>query len=416
MPRRIILPLLLLALSVLSAQAAYKAFWVTEAISGITVGPVVNKPGNRFVAGGSSWVVLDSRPGEINFADARTLAVQGPYALAEQHMFELGELAYVFTRVEDYKGDRPGDDASRVSQARRAPAQKAEEPGSRDLPERWVLGPVPSTNPAAHKDAVEPWSIPTLSLRPAVVGFVDLVDKVQYDWKLGGLSGSRKQSLQVVRAGVSGEWNGFHADLGISTGGKTSGTLVKDGLAVSRLRIRGGKGLFAEAGYDYSFLLDDEWSVSVGGAASWQRIGADISAHCARKVSEASSPFVYVLDDAGNVAIEQSAEGQADTYEFGDWSSDLTIEDLRVAAAVGLRYDQWYWGLGARFQLDCFGDVSADVDIPALNGSYGLSAKRSQPVSLVLSGWYSPVDNWYAIGALSFGGETRFRVGVGYFF
>ena len=258
MPRRIILPLLLLALSVLSAQAAYKAFWVTEAISGITVGPVVNKPGNRFVAGGSSWVVLDSRPGEINFADARTLAVQGPYALAEQRMFELGELAYVFTRVEDYKGDRPGDDASRVSQARRAPAQKAEEPGSRDLPERWVLGPVPSTNPAAHKDAVEPWSIPTLSLRPAVVGFVDLVQKVQYDWKLGGLSGSRKQSLQVVRAGVSGEWNGFHADLGISTGGKTSGTLVKDGLAVSRLRIRGGDGLFAEAGYDYSFLLDDD--------------------------------------------------------------------------------------------------------------------------------------------------------------
>ena len=85
-----ILPLLLAALALHAAAAEFKSFWLTEAVSGRTLGPLVNKPGNRFTLDGRDWIVMQSKPGEINFADAATLAPEGPYDLVEQRMVDLG--------------------------------------------------------------------------------------------------------------------------------------------------------------------------------------------------------------------------------------------------------------------------------------------------------------------------------------
>ena len=408
--KRVLPILLLLALS--ASAAEFKSFWLTEAVSGRTVGPVVNKPGNRFSLGGREWIVLQSRSGEINFADAATLAPEGPYDLVEQRMIDLGPASYVFTRIEDFSGSDPEADRSVVSQASRAPAEKGRHPWSQDLPERWVLGPVPTTNPGAYKEMAEPWSLEPLELSPEIVAFVEPFRRVQYDWKLDRRSGN-KEAIKMMRAGVAGEWHGFSGEAGLSTGGKTSGTLVDDTLALSGLKLDGGRGLFLAAAYDYRFRIDGGWSASVGGYGAYERVSLDASARAAW--AEAKKP----KDEP--VVVELESEGIAPDaviadYGFYPWGSDVTLSEARLGAAVSIRYDEWYWGLGATFRIDCLDSISADASVPVIDERQELDADRSQPVTLLFTGWYSPADNWVIEGHLAFGGETTLRIGAGLFF
>ena len=87
-----------------SAAETYKSFWLTETISGRTVGPIVNKPGNRFTLDGVQYIVMESASGEINFAEARKMELAGPFELVEQRVIPLGSRAYVFTRILDFTG------------------------------------------------------------------------------------------------------------------------------------------------------------------------------------------------------------------------------------------------------------------------------------------------------------------------
>ena len=405
-----ILPLLLLAFCAHAAE--FKSFWLTEAVSGRTVGPVVNKPGNRFSLDGREWIVMQSRPGEINFADAATLSPEGPYDLVEQRMVDLGPASYVFTRIADFEGDDPSADRSTVSQASRAPAEKSRHPWSQDLPERWVLGPVPTTNPGAYKEMDEPWSLERLELSPEIVAFVEPFRRVQYDWKLDRRSGN-KEALKTMRAGVAGEWKGLSAEAGLATGGKTSGNLVDDSLALSGLSLDGGRGLVLGAAYDYRFRIDGGWSASVGAYGAYERLSLDVSARGAW--AEAKSPKDEAAVAEADAEGEESSAVVAD-YGFYGWSGDATLSEARLGAAVTIRYDEWYWGLGATFRIDCLDSVSADGSVPVIDERQALDADRSQPVTLLLAGWYSPADNWVIEGHLAFGGETTLRIGAGLFF
>jgi hypothetical protein len=407
-----ILPILLL-LAVSATAAEFKSFWLTEAVSGRTLGPIVNKPGNRFSLDGREWIVMQSRSGEINFADAATLAPEGPYDLVEQRMVDLGPASYVFTRIVDFEGDDPSADRSVVSQASRAPAEKGRHPWSQDLPERWVLGPVPTTNPGAYKKMAEPWTLEPLELSPEVVAFAEPFRRVQYDWKLDGRAGSRKQALKMMRAGVAGEWKGLSAEAGLAMSGKTSGTLVEDSLAVSGLGLHDGHGLFLAAAYDYRFRIDGGWSASVGAYGAYERTTVDVHARTAW--AEAKSPATAAAVSAAEAEGEEPSAVVAD-YGFYAWGSDFTLSEARLGAAVSLRYDEWYWGLGATFRIDCFDNVSSDGSVPVIDERQSIDADRSQPVTLLFTGWYSPAENWVFEGHVAFGGETTLRIGTGFFF
>ncbi len=408
--RRVLPLLFLLALSVSAAE--YKSFWLTEAVSGRTVGPIVNKPGNRFSLDGREWIVMQSKPGEINFSDAATLSPEGPYDLVEQRMVDLGPASYVFTRIEDFAGSDPGADLSVVSQASRAPAEKGRHPWSQDLPERWVLGPVPTTNPGAYKETAEPWSLEPLELSPEIVAFVEPFRRVPYDWKLDRRSGN-KEAVKMLRAGVAGEWKGISAEAGLSTGGKTSGTLVDDSLALSGLKVGDGRGLFLAAAYDYRFRIDGGWSASVGGYGAYERQSVKVSARgaWAEAKKPENEPAVEELDAEGVAPDAVVAD-----YGFYPWSADCTLSEARLGAAVSIRYDEWYWGLGAAFRIDCLDSVSADASVPVIDERQELDANRSQPVTLLFTGWYSPADNWVFEGQIAVGGETSVRIGTGLFF
>ena len=405
--------LLLFALAAFRAGAEpFKSFWLTEAVSGRTVGPVVNKPGNRFTLNGTEWIVLQSKPGQIHFADAATLTPEGPYDLVEQRMVDLGPLAYVFTRIEDFDGADPTADRSVVTQANRAPAQKGRHPWSQDLPERWVLGPVPSTNPGAHKEMPEPWSLRRLELAPECYAFLEPLHRVQYDWELDSLRGKEKESLKTFRLGAAGEWNGFSGEAGLAAGGKTSGTLVDDSLALSGLRLDDGKGIFLGAAYDYRFEIEGGWGAAVGVYGAYERLSVKASCRSASLKGTAKREPAAGDGDGGD---GDEASEPVD-YGFHSWSSDFTFSELRAGVAAGIRYDEWYWGLGATFRIDCLDSVSADAGIPVLDERIDLDAERSQPVGLAFTGWYSPMENVVLEGRLAFGTETSLRLGAGVFF
>ena len=393
------------AFAVPAGASQYRQFWLTEAVSGRTVGPIVDKPGNRFECGGETWVILKTdRPGEIDFADMKTLTPQGPYDLVEQRLIDLGPKAYVFVKVSDFEGDDPSADRSVVSQAVRERPKKGRHEWSGERPGRWVLGPVPSTNPRAHKEYAQPWTMEALHLAPSVMGFVEPSRSVQYDWELGGLSGGRKKDLKALRLGAKGEWNGFSGEFGVVSGAKTTGSLVSDGVSLSSLRFSDGDGFFFSAGYDWRFRIDGGWSASVGARASWERISGTVSARSTKRQTD------YEIDPVSGVTNAVSS------YNYGSWSHDATLTEFRATAVASIRYDEWYWGLNAAFLIDCVADTSLSADVPVLGRDYGLEADRSQPVGLRFGGWYSPVDHWTLEAAVTVGSETTLRLAAGWYF
>ena len=402
---RRILPLLPLLAALSAGAETYKSFWLTESISGRTVGPIVARPGNVFTVGGGQWRVLRCNGHEIVFADAEGRRTEGPYDLVEQRLLDLGPTAYVFTRIVDFTGDDPEVDRSVVTQARRAP------PGDRasDRPMRWVLAPVPSTNPGAHRAPMATWSLSRFTMAPTVAGFLDLYDSVGYDWSVKSVTRRHGSDLRLMRLGASGEWNGFRAEAGLAFAGKASGALAADTLSLSRLHLRDVDGLFLSAGYDYGFVIDQGWSASVGGQLSYASLSGCVTARTARR---AAAPE----ETAEGAPAEGAEENPTPSYEFHSWGGDLSLDEIRVTAAIGIRYDQWYWGVGAKFLLDCVGDVSTGVRVPAFDGFHDLEAERTQPVSMLFEGWYSPDDRWVILGGLSIGSETMLRVGGGWFF
>ena len=258
----------------------------------------------------------------------------------------------------------------------------------------------------------EPWSLETLELSPEIVAFVEPFRRVQYDWKLDRRSGN-KEALKMLRAGLAGEWKGLSAEAGLSTGGKTSGTLVDDSLALSGLKVGDGRGIFLAAAYDYRFRIDGGWSASVGGYGAYERHSLDVSARgaWAEAKKPKDEPTVEELEAEGVAPDAVMAD-----YGFYPWSSDLTLSEARLGAAVSIRYDEWYWGLGATFRIDCLDHVSADASVPVIDERQALDADRSQPVTLLFTGWYSPAENWVLEGHVAFGGETTLRLGAGFFF
>ena len=402
---------LLAALALCSAAADYKSMWITEVISGRTVGPVVNKPGNRFSAGGREWIVLQSKPGEVNFADASTLAPQGPYGLVEQRMFELGGDAYVFTRVLDYEGSTPGASEAVVSQAERAPAEKGRHAWSEDLPERWVLAPLPSTNPGAHKEPGKSWRLETLEVAPSVTAWIEPLRRDPYDWELGGLAGT-DADLETVRVGVSGVWNGFFAEAALAASGKTSGSLVPDGTSLSSLKLDGASGWHLAAGYKYAVVIDGPWSASASLWGSYDSISADASATTTAETDITVTTTETPADGGDPVETETVHKG----IGFKDWKADASLDEIRVGVGVGLEYNDWYWGAGARVVADCGTDTSVDVSVPVLGESYKLGAERARPVGFQTGLWYCPADNWMLEASLTLGCETALRLGVGLFF
>ncbi len=389
---------LALTLFALAAHAAsYKSFWVTEVLSGVTVGPVVNKPGNKFDAGGSSWIVLESRRGEINFAKAGTLEVEGPYGLVEQRMFTLGRKGYVFTQVAEYSGNDPERSEAVVSQAVRAPAQKGRHFWSADLPERWVLAPIPSTNPGAHREARPTWSLEAREKAPDIRLFLDMVHGVRYDWKLDGHGGKTKDELGNRRFGVAGSWNGFSGELALISGGGKTDSLVPDGASLSDLCLDAGTGFHLALAYDYSFVIDGQWSASLGLLGSYDTMDAHLSARTMNVGKE---------DEFSGIRI----------HDYTDFSKGTSFDDSRLAFTAGIYRDEWYWGLGAGLTLDFLTDAAVGDTVPVLGEEYKIKADRSQPLSFTFSGWYSPSDRWLVEAAISLGSETVVRIGGGVFF
>lgn len=413
--RRLVAPLTVAFLAAAAAPRAiaasgasqFRQFWVTETISGRTVGPVVSKPGNRFAAAGGTWIVLESAPGQINFADAETLAAQGPYDFVEHRIFDLGPVACVFSRIERFAGGDPSVDRAIVTQARRVPSAPGDE-----LPERWELGPVPSTNPAAHREARPTWRAKRFFPKSDVSAFIEPVHRVQHDWKLGGLSGKKKEPLSSTRFGLSGQWNGFSGEFGWASGAKSAGSIVEDSLSVSHLKIRSGSGFFAAGGWDYGLQIADGWSASLGVRALWEKVSADVSATTLRTKPAAAS--AASADEADGAAATAPATGSS--LSFTDWSGDVDLDEFVLRACAGVRYDDWYWGVGLLFAVDCWTDTSSGTEVPVGDSTFEIESDRSQPASLSLAGWYTPDDRWVLKGAASVGAETSVRLAAGWLF
>ncbi len=400
-------------LQAISARAENtKMFWLTETLTGTTTGPILALPGFRFSAVGGNWVVLKSKPGEILFSDTATSKRYGPYGFERQRIIDLGKKAMIISKIEYFLGANPSDVQPVITTV---PVRRIEEPiPTVEVPQGWDRKPLPSTNPADHLNRPQGFAMQKRIYPTAALVWLEPIHNAKYDWSVGNHAGNSGEDIESTRFGLTGMWNNWFAEAALISDAKTGGTIVPDNTYLSDLGLAGGTGFAASGGYLYSFVIDGKWNANFGGYAKYESVSFDMNATVFTRHGQII-PADQV--DTDTDISGQTPDGAAYTeYSFDRYSETLDMSELSLIAIGGIDYTSMYWGIGAYFILDLYTDTSFSGSIQILDEAYDLSAQKTHPVGIEVSGWYSPFRDYIVSGAISVGTEMAVRVGFGKFF
>lgn len=391
-----------------SNAETYKMFWLTETISGTTIGPVVKRPGNRFRAAGKEWTILSSKPGQILFADAAASTQHGPYDFTLQRIIELGDVALSFSRIEKFTGTNPTLDYSRTT-----PRTISKPEASVAKPVRRDLRPLPSTNPADHLS--QPTSPAMVKRRypPTAVVWMEPIRNVKYDWSVGDFAGNSGEDMEMKRYGVEGSWRNLFLEVSAISDAKTGGTVVPDETYLSDLGLTEGSGYALRGGYVYSFVIDGNWNANLGGYGSYEETSFDMNATVFTRHGEVVASSTVSAADAADGSSADNKDSTAVRYSFDRFTEEVSMEEMSLTMAGGIDYASDFFGLGAFVTIDFYSDTSFSGSIAVLDENYKLAADKTHPVGIALAGWYSPFMDYIVTASASIGTETAVRIGFG---
>ena len=408
---------LMLALGVFlqatSAQAEnFKMFWLTETLTGTTTGPILARPGVRFSAVGGNWIILTSKPGEILFSDAETSKRYGPYGFERQRIIDLGKKALIISKIEYFLGANPSDVKPVLSTV---PVRRIEEPIPKaEVPQGWDRKPLPSTNPADHLNRPQGFAMQKRIYPTVALAWLEPIHNAKYDWSVGQYAGNSGEDIESTRFGFMGMWKNWFVEGALINAAKTGGPIVPDDTYLSDLGLAGGKGFSVSGGYLYSFVIDGNWNANFGGYAKYESISFDMNATVFTRHGQ--------IIPAGQAGTDADTTGQIPDgttfteYSFDRYSETLDMSELSFSALGGIDYTSMYWGVGAYVILDLYTDASFSGSIQLLDEAYDLSADKTHPVGIKVSGWYSPFSDYIITGSFTLATETTIRVGFGKFF
>lgn len=387
-----------------STAEGFKLFWLTETISGATVGPVSSEPGTRFTAAGKQWTVLASKAGQILFADSQSGVKYGPYDFMPKRIIELGDVALAFTRVDNFSVK----DEVHTNQRSRVPTPNdPDQPLKR--PKRWEPKPLPSTNPADHEPPPENFSMTKRNYPPSLYFWMEPMHDVKYNWLVGDYAGNSGADMKMTRLGVSGSWCNWFAEISQSQEAKTSGTIVPDETYLSNLGLDNGSGFALRGGYVYSFVVDGNWNVSFGGYLSYEHAEFDMNATVFSRHGEVVS--------STDVDTSSTTDTKTDTttvsYSFENYTESVEMDEMTATAMGGIDYTSLYWGVGAFIMVNLYSDNKFSGSVSVEDETYKLSADHTDLVGVGMTGWYSPFLDYFVTGSASVGSESVFRIGLG---
>lgn len=402
-----------ICLQLTSAKAENaKMFWLTETLTGTTTGPILASPGVRFSAVGGNWIVLTSKPGEILFSDVATSKRYGPYGFERQRIIDLGKKALIISRIEYFLGTDPSEVKPVLSTV---PVRRIEEPIPKaEVPQGWDRKPLPSTNPADHLNRPQGFAMQKRTYPTAALAWLEPMHEAKYDWSVGQYAGNSGANIESTRFGLTGMWKNWFFDAALINKAKTGSAIVPDDTYLSDLGLADGTGFSLSGGYLYSFVIDGNWNANFGGYVTYESLSFDMNATVFTRHGQIIPPDQAGTDPA---APDPLPPGTTLTeYSFDRYSETLDMSELSFSALGGIDYTSMYWGVGAFVILDLYTDASFSGSIQLLDEAYDLSADKTHPVGIKVSGWYSPFSDYIVSGSFTLATETTIRIGFGKFF
>ena len=376
-----------------AANLTTERFWLENTVTREIFGPVLRQTGFRFQIGAQGFVVLDSVPGKIRIATYPQGDPYGPYDIRAAHIIDIGmPTAYSITNI-----------------------QKAEvpelPPDLQDLVGLQIKGEpknAPAPDPTPPPLPVSEWPI-------RLGAWLEPSFTADYDWKVGGYAGSKSLDVKSTRLGVSADWGNVFLRIGLSRGGKQSGSITPDLVAIESLRIENGNGLNLAAGYVHPFYLAEGWDALVGGMVEWMSESYDLVAKTLTAVPSAES------EESGDG--ESTSEGGETTesatkvttsYEYLNTTSSLDLRDLMIACLGGIQYQEGFWGARALLRIDLVSEPKAEGSVMVNGNTLSLEADRSHPIGVEVGAWCYWLDELRTDVALRIGATQAVRIGVGW--
>lgn len=396
--------LLAWSLCFIAQGAEVYSFWLSETISGTLSGPFISQPGSRISLGGSEWIILAARPGQILFSDAQSQKTYGPYDLVLQRIIDLGDKAYSFAKIQPLSSAQTATAPATPSPS----ASSANTTSTLERPKRWTPNPLPSTNPADHVQKPRAFSLEAVTRPSSVFVWLEPSREVQYDWDIGPYTGNEGTSIEMKRLGLGANWKNFFGEIGFISDAQSASTLVPNGTLLSDLSLSDGSGLSLKGGYRYAFVIDGKWHGHLGASFAYEKKDFDLHATLfTRHGAPTPEPGVEVNPDDPKTTA---------SYTFESFQESTSMDELAFAVAGGIDYTTWYWGVQLILAINLYSDSDFSGSITVQNQTYNLSADPTHPIIAEVSGWYAPMDEFFLLGGLSIGTETTFRVGIGSFF
>lgn len=384
-----------LSVSVSSAFANLRTerFWLENTVTREISGPIVRQTGYRFQIGSQGYAVLDSVPGQIRVTTYPQGEPFGPYEIENGRIIDIG-LPNAFSIVN---------------------LQTAEVP---ELPPdlQGLLGLEVKGDPKRKTPAPEPVpEIAPVSDWPIRVGaWVEPGRKADYDWKIGGYAGSKASAVKATRLGISAEWGGAFLRLGVTSGGKSDGSLAPETVAMESLRLESGSGFGIAAGYLHPFYLAKGWDALAGASFEWSSESFDL---VARTLTATGTEIEEdeTSEKEGETPAEEKTEKKRKTrttYEYRDATSSFDLHELLLAGFAGVQFQEGFWGARALLRIDLVTSLGADGDVSVNGKELSLDADRSHPVGVEAGVWCYWLDQLRTDLSVRAGAVQSVRLGI----
>ena len=247
-----------------------------------------------------------------------------------------------------------------------------------------------------------------LERTPVLTGaWLDVFHATGYDWTVVGFAGKKALDLKTTRVGAHLNWGNAFIRLGYVAGGKQSGTITPDLVAIESLKLRDGSGFSFAGGYLQPFRLANGWEALVGGAVEGSLESYNLVADTLLRL-ENPTPSTGVLEK-GAVSTTTTTTY---TYENREASSSVDLREFLATGLVGVRYHQDIWGASGLLCIDLASNVKTEGSLTVNDSTLSLEADRSNPIGVEIGAWCYMFEEPRLEATVRLGSTQLFRVAV----
>ncbi len=402
MIRRIALAFAVVFLSVASAFAA-SGFLLQDNQTKHLYGPFQKIDKSRINLAGRSYEIRVYSRDRISFIDVDTRKTYGPVATVDGRLVRIGDSMFAYHASSKKAATSLRKQTPAVLSAPAAdtatPTLEATPPPP--MPDRIDIPEEEAAPIIAPRDLR---ALPETTSLFAVDGWIAFVDNTSLDWKVSSMNG---EESDIERTSIGGDvyWNGFSLGAALSPS-VDGGAIVPEGIGVTESSFAGDNGFMLEVGYHRPFLSESGWEATAGLRGQIRQDKGSVTSTSLVSTGEADT------NNVGNVIVDYQSQ-----------SSSVKLTEFALWVDIGLSYNYWkIWGGYASFSFEPISEYDVSGSFRYGSNNLSIEVERSNPISFTFGGWcnlgevFEEVQPVIVFADLTFGTDTRFRMGAGWQF